>query len=384
MKRVPRQKLGGFCPWYDNGTPSGYPGSHDQTVSTINRSQLDVPIVDMTIGQWDRTISANPSFLVCPTESVKDRAAIVLIGSTSGKYGEAIHGDYAITMMYGLTTTLKSDVVKIAPRGRVNCIAPGWVPTPIVQEALNDPAMSGPVLAARVMVILMSEQKVESPVSPTRSWYPTLLWEAVVRLLPSKPPVNGRSFECGPVALEQPVEPFTAGSTLAGHLTYLAASQPVTSLEADSDGPIRLHPIDGLPDLSGQIKDKDALANGIGGFSDAWRCIWVEKNMRVAVKAIRIQADVKDRDKKSREAQTWATLKDVHILPLIGLTWGFGPLPALVCPWVENGLLHSYLELKHDDLSLGLRFHILQELVSAVLYFHSQDVVHGDITGVCL
>ncbi|KAG1897356.1 uncharacterized protein F5891DRAFT_1049078 [Suillus fuscotomentosus] len=51
-------------------------------------------------------------------------------------------------MMCGLTTTLKSEIVKIAPRGRVNCIAPGWVPTPMVQEALNDPAISGPVLAA--------------------------------------------------------------------------------------------------------------------------------------------------------------------------------------------------------------------------------------------
>ncbi|KAG1884589.1 kinase-like domain-containing protein [Suillus subluteus] len=107
--------------------------------------------------------------------------------------------------------------------------------------------------------------------------------------------------------------------------------------------------------------------------------------MRVAVKAIRIQGDVKDRKKKSkrlcREAKIWATLKDVHILPLLGLTWGFGPLPALVCPWVEHGSLNFYLELKHKDLSLGLRFRILQGLVSAVSYLHSQEVVHGDITG---
>jgi NAD(P)-dependent dehydrogenase (short-subunit alcohol dehydrogenase family) len=125
-------------------------------------SPQDVPIVDMSIEQWDHTISANltSSFLVCreflrhlraATESVKDRAAIVLIGSTSGKYGEANHGDYAISksaIMYGLTTTLKSEIVKIASRGRVNCIAPGWVPTPMVQEALNDPSVSGPILAA--------------------------------------------------------------------------------------------------------------------------------------------------------------------------------------------------------------------------------------------
>ncbi|KAG2092818.1 uncharacterized protein F5147DRAFT_721855 [Suillus discolor] len=67
MKSVPREKLGGFavsssfgrdlhdtsshvpgfgqfvalvCSWYDNGTPSGYPESHDQTVSAVNRFQL--------------------------------------------------------------------------------------------------------------------------------------------------------------------------------------------------------------------------------------------------------------------------------------------------------------------------------------------------------
>ncbi|KAG2096359.1 uncharacterized protein F5147DRAFT_716824 [Suillus discolor] len=114
-------------------------------------SPQDVPIVDMTIEQWDHTISANLtlSFLICheflrhlraATESVKDRAAIVLIGSTSGKYGEANHGDYTISKS-------GDEIMKIAQRGRVNCIAPGRVPTPMVQEALDDPAVSGPLLA---------------------------------------------------------------------------------------------------------------------------------------------------------------------------------------------------------------------------------------------
>ncbi|KAG1805809.1 kinase-like domain-containing protein [Suillus subaureus] len=219
----------------------------------------------------------------------------------------------------------------------------------------------------------MSEQKADSPVSPTRGW--SAFWEAIHRLLPSKPPVNGRLFESGPDVLDQP------GMDIWHHL---AASQPVTSHEADE--PIYIHPIDGLPDLSGQIKDKGAFPDSIGGFSDVWKCIWIEKNrMKVAVKAIRIQGDVKDREKKSRrlcrEARIWATLEDIHILPLLGLTWGFGPLPALVCPWVEHGTLYSYLELNNEDLSLGSRFHILQGLVSAVSYLHLKEVVHGDITG---
>lgn len=42
-------------------------------------------------------------------------------------------------MMYGLTMTLKNEIVKIAPKGRVNAVAPGWVRTPMAESALADP-----------------------------------------------------------------------------------------------------------------------------------------------------------------------------------------------------------------------------------------------------
>jgi len=219
----------------------------------------------------------------------------------------------------------------------------------------------------------MLEQKAESPVSPTRGWSPTWFWESIRRLLPSKPFTDSQSSESGSYTLDQ---------TRIDIIHHLAASQPVTYHE--NEEPINLLPIDGLDDLSGQIKDKGAFANSIGGFSDVWKCFWVEKNMRVAVKAIRIQGDDKDRETKSRrlcrEAKIWVALKDAHILPLLGLTWGFGPLPAMVCPWVENGTLNGYLE-EHNDLSMARRFYILQGVVSAVSYLHSRNVIHGDITG---
>jgi len=69
---------------------------------------LDVPIARMTLNQWNTTMTANltSSFLVCreylkhlenASSGIKEKAAIVLIGSTAGKYGEANHGDYAAT-----------------------------------------------------------------------------------------------------------------------------------------------------------------------------------------------------------------------------------------------------------------------------------------------
>ncbi|KAG1894586.1 NAD-P-binding protein [Suillus fuscotomentosus] len=122
---------------------------------------LAVPIARMTLDQWNTTMTVNltSSFLVCreylkhlerASSDIKEKAAIILVGSTAGKYGEANNGDYAATksaMMYGLNLTLKNEIVKIAPKGRVNCIAPGWVKTRMVEDILKDPQTMSRILA---------------------------------------------------------------------------------------------------------------------------------------------------------------------------------------------------------------------------------------------
>ena len=40
----------------------------------------------------------------------------------------------------------------------------------------------------------------------------------------------------------------------------------------------------------------------------------------------------------------WKNLSHNNVLSLFGTTSGFGPFPAMVCPWLENGTLTSYLE----------------------------------------
>ncbi|KZT65084.1 NAD(P)-binding protein [Daedalea quercina L-15889] len=113
----------------------------------------DVPVAEMSLTQWESTFSSNmtSTFLVVreylkqlahATEQQKEKASIVIIGSTAGKYGEIGHADYSAVksaMMYGFAMTLKNEIVKIAPRGRVNCIAPGWVKTPMAEHALKQP-----------------------------------------------------------------------------------------------------------------------------------------------------------------------------------------------------------------------------------------------------
>lgn len=114
----------------------------------------DAPIADMDFSQWSNTLAVNLSgpFLLCRAylralrsapEAAKDAANIIFIGSTAGKFGEAGHGDYAATksaLMYGLTPTLKNEIVRIAPKGRVNSVNPGWVATPMATETLKDTA----------------------------------------------------------------------------------------------------------------------------------------------------------------------------------------------------------------------------------------------------
>ncbi|EPQ55731.1 NAD P-binding protein [Gloeophyllum trabeum ATCC 11539] len=121
----------------------------------------DEPVAEMSLERWNNTIAANltSSFLIIreylkvlkgASEVQKEKAAVVMVGSTAGKFGEAGHADYAVTksgMMYGLTLSLKNEIVKIAPRGRVNTVAPGWVSTPMAEEALKDPNVSYRALA---------------------------------------------------------------------------------------------------------------------------------------------------------------------------------------------------------------------------------------------
>ncbi|KIP06769.1 hypothetical protein PHLGIDRAFT_106623 [Phlebiopsis gigantea 11061_1 CR5-6] len=138
----------------------------------------DVPIARMALAQWNATVSTDltSSFLVLRAylngleradAVTKDKAAIVLIGSTAGKYGEAGHADYAAcksAMMYGLAMSLKNEIVKIAPSGRVNCVAPGWVRTPMATSALEDPRVVYQALATTPLKKVAEPEDVASQI----------------------------------------------------------------------------------------------------------------------------------------------------------------------------------------------------------------------------
>ena len=79
----------------------------------------DVPLVSMSLDQWNNTINTNltSSFLIIReylrrlsepnvSNEVRDNASVILIGSTAGKYGEAGHVDYACSKSGKLTLSM--------------------------------------------------------------------------------------------------------------------------------------------------------------------------------------------------------------------------------------------------------------------------------------
>ena len=91
-----------------------------------------VPLAAMDPAQWRSTISQNLDSVFHVVRAFGPRlaegGAIVLVASTAGQRGEALHADYAASKGAMIALT-KSLAVELAPRVRVNCVAPGWADT---------------------------------------------------------------------------------------------------------------------------------------------------------------------------------------------------------------------------------------------------------------
>ena len=108
----------------------------------------DKPIHTMTLEQWSNTLSED---ITGPFLCVKyflqnlqafpgEYGSILLIGSTAGVFGESGHGDYAAAKagLQGLMLSVKNEIIRIAPKGRINLVNPGWTVTPMAEDALSD------------------------------------------------------------------------------------------------------------------------------------------------------------------------------------------------------------------------------------------------------
>jgi 3-oxoacyl-[acyl-carrier protein] reductase len=124
----------------------------------------------MTEAQYEETMGANLRGVFSVAGAAvrrmrpRRRGSLVLIASTAGQRGEALHSHYAASKgaIISLTKSLASE---LAPAGiRVNCVAPGWVLTPMTVPSLDDPEERAKVLGAIPLGRVGSPEEIAAPV----------------------------------------------------------------------------------------------------------------------------------------------------------------------------------------------------------------------------
>jgi 3-oxoacyl-[acyl-carrier protein] reductase len=112
----------------------------------------DEPVWQLPLERWEATLRANLTATFLTARAFlreverNGHGNLVLVGSTAGRFGEAGHADYAAAksaIQVGLLLSLKNEIVRVAPLGRVNAVAPGWTYSPMTRGALDDSLVRG-------------------------------------------------------------------------------------------------------------------------------------------------------------------------------------------------------------------------------------------------
>jgi 3-oxoacyl-[acyl-carrier protein] reductase len=139
----------------------------------------DQPVWELPLERWRATLEANLTSTFLTARAFlrevhrNGEGSLVLVGSTAGIFGEAGHADYAAAksaILVGLLLSLKNEIVRIAPRGRVNAVAPGWTESPMTRGLVDEERVQAvsrtmalrkvarPEDVARQVVVLASDE----------------------------------------------------------------------------------------------------------------------------------------------------------------------------------------------------------------------------------
>jgi len=125
-------------------------GSVDVCVCNAAIYAASAPAVEIDADRFRRIVDTNltGTFLVARAflrqVARQGSGNLILVGSTAGIFGEEGQADYAATkaaLTGGLLPTLKNEIVRLAPLGRVNAVCPGWTETEMASTALSQPGM---------------------------------------------------------------------------------------------------------------------------------------------------------------------------------------------------------------------------------------------------
>ena len=102
----------------------------------------ETALAEMSDERWRLTMREDLDSVFYSTRAaaraMEKGGRIVLVSSTAGQRGEAYHADYAATKG-AIISLVKSLAVELAGRGiTVNGVAPGWVDTEMVADALGE------------------------------------------------------------------------------------------------------------------------------------------------------------------------------------------------------------------------------------------------------
>jgi len=139
-----------------------------------------------------------------------------------------------------------------------------------------------------------------------------------------------------------------------------------------------LNPLEKSSEISrldeNEIVKKDKI--GSGHFGEV-HIASLDRDHLVALKSLKTNASKENKEEFYREAELVSSLSHTNIVSIVGVTGD--PTEQIVFEFMQKGSLQNYLRENSDLISLRDQIHWSHDLISALLYLSTLNIVHRDI-----